>query len=300
MASDTRIGFLGLGGMGRGIVRNLLAKGYVVTAFDRNPAAVKQAVDLGATRAASVAEAAKGCDILMLCLSTAEDVETVLLGEGGALALMRSGAMLIDHTTTNPDTVSRLSATAVHFGIRFLEAPLTRTPEHAWDGKVNILLGASASDREGAASIFSCYAENVFHVGEAGAAIRLKLIHNYIALANVATWSEGLALAAKEGLDLRKIYEVISSGGANSGMFQIYAPKTLDGDFTPVMSLANGAKDLRYYVRWAESAGVPTFISNAVYQCYQLAKAIGHGEEGCQAIIKPLEQLLGVEARVKL
>jgi 3-hydroxyisobutyrate dehydrogenase-like beta-hydroxyacid dehydrogenase len=298
ITAETRIGFVGLGGMGGGIVKNLVEKGRAVSVIDRSKDAVDRAVGFGAVPAQDLRALATASDVLMFCVSTAEDVEELVLGEGGALAAMQPGSVLIDHTTTRPETVEKFAAACARAGVTFIEAPLTRTPRHAWIGKINILLGASEADREVLQPIFSCYAENVFHIGEVGKAIRLKLIHNYIAFANVASWCEGFALAAKEGLDLKKLYDIISAAGANSGMLQLYGMDVLNGDFSPVMSLANAQKDVRYYVRWAESVGLPAFLGEAVHQSYVLASTMGHGQEGCQAVIKPLERLLGVEARL--
>ena len=110
---------------------------------------------------------------------------------------------------------------------------------------------------------FEFYAENIFHIGPLGHAIRLKLIHNYIAFANVAAWCEGFALAAKDGLDLSQVITIISAAGGKSGMLDLYGQATLDGDFTPLMSLANARKDVRYYARWLEEAGLPGFMADA-------------------------------------
>jgi 3-hydroxyisobutyrate dehydrogenase-like beta-hydroxyacid dehydrogenase len=146
--------------------------------------------------------------------------------------------------------------------------------------------------------VFDCYAENVFHVGPSGHAIRLKLIHNYIAFANVAAFCEGFALAAHEGLDMTKVIGIISAAGGKSGMMDLYGEKTLRRDFTPYMSLANAQKDVKYYARWLEEAGLPGFMAESVHQTYALAAGLGHADEGCTAVIKAYEHLSGTEARL--
>ncbi|MEE8285852.1 MAG: NAD-binding protein, partial [Gammaproteobacteria bacterium] len=180
----------------------------------------------------------------------------------------------------------------------FAEAPMTRTPMHADRGEVNVLYGGSAQLLERLRPLFDCYAENVFHVGPLTHAIKLKLIHNFIAFANVASWCEGFALAAKEGLDMAQVIDIISSAGGKSGMMDLYGRSTLQRDFEPLMSLANAMKDVGYYVEWLEDAGLPAFMASAVHQTYALAAIMGHAEESCTAVIKAYERLSGVEARL--
>ena len=295
---DGKVGFIGLGGMGRGLVKNMLAKGVAVTVTDLDAQAVARAVAQGASAAASIEAMAQEAEVLAICVTTAEVVQELTLGEGGALRRMRAGSVLLDHTTTHPEHVARMQRACAEAGLLYCEAPMTRTPMHAERGEVNVLYGGEAALLERLRPLFDCYAENVFHVGPAGHAIRLKLIHNYIAFANVAAWCEGFALAAKEGLDMSKVIGIISAAGGKSGMMDLYGQKTLERDFTPHMSLANAEKDLRYYARWLEAAGLPAFMAEAVHQTYALASIMGFAEEGCTAVIKAYEELTGVEARL--
>jgi 2-hydroxy-3-oxopropionate reductase len=291
------IGFIGLGGMGRGLVKNLVAKGVSVTAYDINP----DARALARVQGAAIAESLSGfgdCRIVMICVNTAEDVEVLLTGPDGLLASRKPGFVIVDHTTGNPQMVDRLSRLVTAAGGAYAEAPMTRTPKHADAGQVNVLFGGDATLLEQLRPYFSRYAENVFHVGPLGHAIRIKLIHNYIAFANVASWCEGFALAAKDGLDLTQLITIISAAGGKSGMLDLYGQSTLDGDFTPLMSLANARKDVRYYARWLEDAGLPGFMAEAVHQTYRQAALLGHDAESCTAVIKAYEAVTGVDARV--
>ena len=292
-----RIGFVGLGGMGRGLVRNMAAHGLDVTAHDIDPARVEEAVALGA-RAGDVAGMAASSDVLAVCVTTAEAVQAFALGREGALARMPEGAVFLDHTTVSADHVDLMRAACAEAGVLYAEAPMTRTPAHAWRGEVNVLFGGEAELLERLRPVFDTYAENVFHVGPAGHAIRLKLIHNYIAFANVAAWCEGFALAAHEGLDMSKVIGIVSAAGGRSGMMDLYGEATLRRDFAPHMSLANAQKDVRYYAEWLERAGLPGFMARSVHQTYALASIMGHEAEGCTAVIKAYEELTGTEARL--
>jgi 3-hydroxyisobutyrate dehydrogenase-like beta-hydroxyacid dehydrogenase len=264
------VGFIGLGGMGRGLVKNLVAKGVPVSAYDLNPAAIAVAESFGAT-AASVQEIRDNCRIIMICVNEAEDVEALMTARDGLLADPAAGFIIVDHTTGSPQMVAKLDRMVREAGGRYAEAPMTRTPKHA---------------------------DDIFHIGPLGHAIRLKLIHNYIAFANVAAWCEGFALAAKDGLDLSQVISIVSAAGGRSGMLDLYGQATLDGDFTPLMSLANARKDVRYYARWLEDAGLPGFMAEAVHQTYRQAALLGHDGESCTAVIKAYEAVTGVDARV--
>jgi 3-hydroxyisobutyrate dehydrogenase-like beta-hydroxyacid dehydrogenase len=296
--ADLSVGFIGLGGMGRGLVKNLLEHGTRVVAYDIDSSALDLVVGLGAHRGNDAVEIAARADVFAICVTTAETVQSLALGEGGALSVMRPGSVFLDHTTVSPEHVDLMRAACQARGVDYAEAPMTRTPAHADRGEVNVLFGGSAELLERLRPLFETYAENIFHVGPAGHAIRLKLIHNYIAFANVASWCEGFALAAREGLDMRKVIGIISAAGGKSGMMDLYGEATLLRDFTPHMSLANAQKDVRYYARWLEGAGLPGFMAEAVHQTYALATAMGHGDEGCTAVIKAYEELTGVEARL--
>ncbi len=295
MAYTGRIGFVGLGGMGGGLTKNLLAHGLPVSVLDRRSAAVETAVARGARAAASMSDLARGCDVLMVCVNTADDSESLILG---VLDELQSGQIVVEHTTTNPESIERLDAAVRATGAEFAEAPMTRTPLHANRGEVNVLYGGTPELLEKLRPLFDCYAENVFHVGPLTHAIKLKLIHNYIAFANVASWCEGFALAAREGLDMTQVIDIISSAGGKSGMMDLYGRSTLERDFEPLMSLANATKDVGYYVDWLKTAGLPAFMASAVHQTYALAAIMGYSEESCTAVIKAYERLTGVEARL--
>ncbi|WP_226579243.1 NAD(P)-dependent oxidoreductase [Acuticoccus sediminis] len=296
-AAGPAIAFVGLGGMGRGLVKNMALKGLAVTATDMRPERVDEAVSFGAVAGSDPVAMAAEADIFGICITTAEAVQDLAIRRG-VLDAMRPGAVFLDHTTVSPSHVDLMRQECERRGLRYCEAPMTRTPAHADRGEVNVLFGGDADLLEELRPVFATYAENIFHVGPAGHAIRLKLIHNYIAFANVASFCEGFALAAREGLDMTKVIGIISAAGGKSGMMDLYGELTLKRDFTPHMSLANAQKDVRYYAEWMNEAGLPAFMSRSVEQTYALASIMGHADEGCTAVIKAYEELTGIEARL--
>lgn len=293
-----RIGLIGLGGMGQGLAKNLLLNGADLLVSDLDEEKVAVATARGAKTSGDLKELAGQVDVLAICITTAEAVRHITMGPDGALAAMKPGSVLLDHTTVSAEHVDIMRAACAEAGVDYAEAPMTRTPAHADRGEVNVLFGGDAALLERLRPVFDAYAENIFHVGPAGHAIRLKLIHNYIAFANVAAFCEGFALAAKEGLDMDKVIGIISAAGGKSGMMDLYGEATLRRDFTPHMSLANARKDVRYYAEWLEKAGLPGFMAQSVHQTYALASIMGHDDEGCTAVIKAYEELTGVPARL--
>lgn len=295
--NNNRIGFVGLGGMGRGVVKNMALNGLSVTATDIDASKVADVQQYGVAAGGSINEIAAASDVFGMCVSTAEVVQQLVLGDGGALSHMQRGAIFLDHTTVSVDHVDKMRSACSDRGIHYAEAPMTRTPKHADVGQVNVLYGGSEALLERLRPVFETYAENIFHVGPDGHGIRLKLIHNYIAFANVASFCEGFALAAKDGLDMTKVIDIVSAAGGKSGMMDLYGELTLKRDFTPHMPLTYAQKDVRYYAEWLESAGMPGFMAQSINQTYAMASAMGHGDEGCTAVIKAYEALSGVEAR---
>ena len=299
MAFGEQVGFVGLGGMGRGLVKNLLKHGVAVTVHDLDEGAIERAVSLGAERATSRGELASSSDVLAICVTTADVVQSLTLGAGGMLAYMRPGTVLLDHTTTSPSHVDRMREACAECSVEYCEGPMTRTPMHADRGEVNVLYGGDEALLERLRPMFACYAENVFHVGPAGHAIRIKLIHNYIAFANVASWCEGFALAARDGLDLDKVIGIISAAGGRSGMLDLYGQATLERDFTPHMSLANALKDVRYYAEWLESTGLPSGLAEAVCGAYEAAAREGHAERGLHGSNQILRASAGSRSKAR-
>ena len=177
----------------------------------------------------------------------------------------------------------------------FIDAPLTRTPVEAEAGRLNVMVGAEPEDFARLQPVLRCFAENVFHAGGPGAGHTVKLLSNFIAQAICTATAEAFAVGKKAGVDPRRLVEVVSAGGANSGLFQAMA-KTLDGDLTGLrFELDNARKDIRYYTHLAEDLAVPTVVGEGVHQSLVLASALGHGRKFVPALVQAQEQLAGTQ-----
>ena len=292
-----RIGFIGASGlMGHGIAKNLQAKGHPLSiTVHRNRDRVADLLAAGATQAASFAELAKGNDIVFLCVTGSPQVEAAVLGESGLLAGAKAGLIVVDCSTSEPDSTTKLRERCAAADVHFVDAPLARTPVEAELGKLNVMIGATPETFATLEPVLKRFAENVIHVGGPGAGHIIKLLNNFIAQAICTATAEAFAVGQKAGVDLNKLVALISAGAVNSGLFQAMA-KTLQGDLGGLkFELDNARKDIRYYTHLAEGMNVPTVVGEAVHQSLALASALGHGKKFVPSLVEAQEQLTGAK-----
>ena len=297
--SKQRIGYIGVGLMGHGAAKNILEKGYSVTIMGhRNRAPVDDLVALGAHEATTPAAVAQASDVLFLCLPSTVEVEQAIYGENGVLEGASKGLIVVDSTTADPVSTRRIGADLAKKGVRMADAPVGRTPKEAEAGKLSTFIGGEPQTVRELKPIIECYADTIIEAGELGAGHTLKLLNNFISIGTSAVIAEALATAAKLGVDLRKLYDVVSAGGGNSKMFQMMMPWVLDGDDSHLKGpLRIAGKDMRYYAKLAESAPAAAFIAQAVNQTYQLANIQGHGNRFMPVLPGILAELNGCKIR---
>jgi 3-hydroxyisobutyrate dehydrogenase-like beta-hydroxyacid dehydrogenase len=292
-----RIGFVGIGLMGHGIAKNLVTKGYPLTLrLHRNRKAADDLLAAGAKEVGSYAELARASDIVFLCVTGAPQVEEVMFSADGIASAARNGLVVIDTSTSEPATTTKTREALAPKGVRFVDAPLARTPVEAEAGKLNIMVGADDATFEELKPVLGAFCENVIHAGPAGHGLVLKLINNFIAQAICTASAEACAAAVKSGLSLQKLHAVISAGAVNSGLFQMVVGKMLEsGDLSGLkFTLANAAKDLRYYTHFTESMMLPSIIGEAVHQSLVTANALGLGDRYVPSLIEAQEKLTGL------
>ena len=180
------------------------------------------------------ADLARGNDIVFLCVTGAPQVEEIVNGKDGLASAAQRGLIVIDTSTSEPSTTAKMREELAAKGVLFVDAPLARTPVEAEQGRLNIMVGADDATFENLKPVFSAFCENIVHAGPPGHGLVLKLINNFIAQAIATATAEACAAAAKSGLSLRKLHEVISAGAVNSGIFQMIVGKMLEnkGDLT--------------------------------------------------------------------
>ena len=293
--AKARVGFIGLGLMGHGMAKNLVAKGFpLVVKVNRDRSRLADIVAAGAREASTNAEVARSADVVILCVNGSPEVEAVVLGEHGLLEGARDGLMVVDTSTSEPGSTQRMREALAARGTRFIDAPLARTPREAEEGRLNSMVGAEPGDLERIRPVLAAFCENIFHVGPPGAGHTLKLVNNFMALTIAASVAEAFAVAAKAGVRLESLVDVVSQGAINSNLFQMIGRGAAEGDLTRMkFSIRNAAKDMRYYTHLAESLPVASFVGEAVHQSYAQAVAMGLGDRLVPSLLEAQEQLTG-------
>src|SRR5438876_1662409 len=226
-----RLGYIGVGLMGHGAAKNMLQNGYPLTIMGhRNRAPVDDLVALGAREVKTAADVARASDVLFLCLPSTVEVEHTIYGAGGVLEGAARGLIVVDSTTADPRSTQRIGADLAKQGIRMADAPLGRTPKESEAGKLSTFIGGDPETVRELKPIIECYADTIIEAGVLGAGHTLKLINNFIAIGTSGVIAEALATATKLGVDLSKLYEVVSAGGGNGQMYQMLMPGVLVAD----------------------------------------------------------------------
>ena len=261
-----KIGMVGIGLMGHGIARNIAKHGYPLVVLEH---AGNQPLDelraAGATSEASVKALAAQVDVLILCVTGTPQVEAVLLGPGGALESLRPGTVVIDCSTAVPSSTERVAQAVQAAGGRFLDAPMTRTPKEAHEGRLNLLVGGDAILFDECRPLLACFAENITHAGPVGAGHRMKLLHNYVSLGFVALLAEAGACAQRAGVAPEVLVDVLAKGGGGGAALERLRPYLTAQDASGLrFSMSNALKDLGYYNAMAEDTGAARQIAAAV------------------------------------
>jgi len=292
---NPRIGFIGIGMMGHGMAKNLLAKGFPLTfRVHRDRSRIGDLVSLGAKEASSAAAVAAASDVVILCVTGSPQVEENVQGAEGILAAARPGLIVIDTSTSEPGSTAKIREALAAKGAAFVDAPLARTPKEAEEGRLNAMVGADDETFARVRPVLAAFCENIFHVGPWGAGHTLKLVNNFMAMTIVASIAEAFAVASKAGVRLDKLFEVVSLGAINSPIFQMMGGGAVAGDLTRMkFSIVNAAKDMRYYTHLAESLPVASFVGEAVHQSFAQAVAMGLGERLVPSMIEAQEKLSG-------
>jgi 3-hydroxyisobutyrate dehydrogenase-like beta-hydroxyacid dehydrogenase len=274
-----RIGIVGVGLMGLGIASNVLKKGYRLGFLDHpgnQPTA--SLVEGGATRFSSARELASASDVVILVVTGAPQVEAVLAGPDGVIAGLRQGAVVIDCSTSLPETTRAMAALVEQAGAAMLDAPMTRTPKEAAEGRLNLLVGGDAALFEQMQPLLRAFAENITHAGGIGAGHALKLVHNYVSLGTIAVVAEAAAAAETAGIDPAVLVSVLAKGGGGGVALDRLTPFILGKDPSNLrFTVANAAKDIDYYASMATAQASAAGVATAIRDAYAGQVTAGEG-----------------------
>lgn len=288
--SKPRIAFLGLGIMGSGMARRLLVNGFPLTVFNRNADKSKPFAAEGARVASSPREAAAQADIVISMVADDVAARSLWLGENGALAAARPGAVCIECSTVTVKWARELAAAAAREKCEFLDAPVTGSKNQSAAGELNFLVGGDAASLEKVRPVFAAMGKAVVHLGPTGSGAMVKLINNFVCGVQIASLAEALAMIERGGLDRAKAMEVLTSGAPGGPLVKAVSARMTTPDFTPNFLLRLMAKDLGYAIQEGEKLSVKLVTAKAALDDFQKAIAAGHGEKDIAAVVEPFRK----------
>lgn len=293
----TAIAFIGLGTMGAPMAANLLRRNYSVTVYNRSPGKADELLPLGAIVAASPIDAAKNADVVISIISNDSAVEEVYYGENGLLNGLKPGSVVIDSSTISPALARRLASDIAAKGASFLDAPVTGSKDGAIAGTLLFMVGGDKAVVEANREIFLAMGREIIYMGESGTGATAKLCHNTIVGINAAGLIEGMAIAAKGGLDMEAFVRIVQGGGAASKQAELKGPKILANDYSVQFSLALMLKDLKLSTALSDGMGVPTPLLGVAKSLFQAGQAKGYGDDDLAALAHVYEEWIGRQIR---
>jgi 3-hydroxyisobutyrate dehydrogenase len=287
----SRVGFIGLGLMGKPMSKRILQAGHELTVFNRSRAPVEELAALGARAAQSPREVAEKSEFVVLMLPDSPDVEKVVLGGNGVCEGAGEGSIVIDMSTVSPFTEIKIAEVLRQRGVYYLDAPVTGSTPAAEAGTLTIMVGGPREAFDRSLPILQCMGKNIHYMGNNGAGQFAKLCNQIAVSLNLLGTCEALLLASKAGLDPLKVIEVLGSGAGSSWQLVNLGPKIVAKDFTPGFKAEHLRKDLRILSEVSEQLGLPLFGTAVAYQLVKSLVENGMGKCGTQSLITILEQL---------
>ncbi len=289
-----KVGMVGIGMMGHGIATNVQKAGYPLSVLD-HPG--NQPLDTLVARGVNVVGAldqlVTDSDVLIFCVTGSAQLEDLFFQENGVLDALAPGTVVIDCSTAIPSSTQRIAQRVMDKGGHYLDAPMTRTPKEAATGTLNLLVGGDKQVYDAMRPLLDSFAETVTHVGEAGAGHRMKLLHNYVSLGTLALLSEAAMCASQSGLDSSVLVDVLQHGGGGGAALERLKPWLLEDDPSALrFTLANAAKDLRYYATMADEIGSEHVIADAILTTYTQA-----AEQAPERYVPEVSAVLGRETK---
>lgn len=288
-----KVGFIGLGIMGKPMAKNLLMAGYNLMVWDIVGKAADELVETGAKKARSTKEIAEYCDVIITMLPDGPQVKEVVLGEEGMLTYLKSGALLIDMSSISPVVTGELQKALKEKGVRLLDAPVSGAELKAIDGSLAIMVGGDEKDFQDALPLFEIMGGKITLVGPSGSGSACKLTNQIIIAVSMAAVCEAFMLAKKSGCDLEKVLEAISTGFAGSTMLDSTVPRILARNYEPGFRINLHKKDLTNAMNAALSCGAPVPLTENLLNVMKELSEGGDGNSDNSSIAKYYEKIAG-------
>ncbi len=289
------VGFIGVGIMGQGMVRNLGKAGSKPLIWNRTREKVEDLLKEGFVMAEDPVAVAKRSDVIITCVSDTPDVQEVLLGEKGVIHGVKAGSLVIDMSTISPQATVEMGERLAEKDVHMLDAPISGGSEGAAKGTLSIMVGGEAEDVKRAMPLFEAMGKAITHVGPLGSGQKVKLVNQILVVVNALAVSEALVFAQAADLDLEKTLEAVVPGAAGSWMLANRGPQVVKRDWRPGFTIDLQQKDLCLVLEAADQLGSPVLGTSLVFNLYRTLQKEGLGAEGNHALVKALERLSGIE-----
>lgn len=289
-----KIGWIGTGIMGRSMAEHLIRAGYSLQVYNRTASKADSLVSQGA-KFCSIPELSATSDVVFTMAGYPKDVEEIILGPDGVLNHLKSGGLLIDHTSSSPSLAVKISKLALEKNIEVLDAPVSGGDIGARDGKLAIMVGGSENAFRRGLEFMKFYGSNIELIGEAGSGQHTKITNQIVIAGNMIGMVEGITYACIAGLDVQKVVQLISTGAAMSFSLKVLAPRVLNGDLEPGFFIEHFVKDLGMALEECKRMNLALPGLSMANQFYISMMSNGEGKKGTQALIKVLERLNGIK-----
>ena len=296
MSAKLKATIIGLGSMGLGMAHSILKAGIETHGFDLNPASIAAFVAAGGIAGTSATEAAKNCDILVMVVVNAEQTRSILFGAAGAAQVMKPGGVVISCATMSPDNARSLANEAAALGLLYLDAPMSGGAVKAAAGELTFMASGSPEAFERAQTVLDAVAGKVYRLGDtAGIGASFKMVNQLLAGVHIAAACEAVTFAARLGLDLEKVFEVITASAGNSWMFENRVPHILEGDYSPRSAISIFTKDLGIVSDMGRKEKFPLQIASTALQMFLMTAASGMGDDDDSSVARMIAHVTGLE-----
>ncbi len=290
----TKIGFIGLGNMGGPMAKNIVKAGYPLIVFDLKKALMSALVKEGAQAAASMQEVGQRSEIILTSLPSLEASEAVWLGRGGVLEEAKPKSIFVELSTVSPDFVKNLHARASGKGIDVVDAGISGGVKPAEEGTLTLMVGGRKEVFEKLLPLLQAIGKKIYHVGDIGAGMIVKLVNNAIGHINVVAFIECVSVGLKAGIDIQTLYDVISQGTGSSKQFETrFKDRIMKKNYEAGMKLDLVYKDSKLMEDLASQLGMPIFLAGVAHQVFEMGRSRGMGEKDYAALMKLWDEFRG-------
>jgi 2-hydroxy-3-oxopropionate reductase len=289
-----RVGFIGLGVMGKAMATRIARNGYPLTVFDIQKEPLAEMEKLGARVAESAGEVGKKSDTIIVMVRDYQQVKDVVLPPDGALSGMRQGTTLIITSTITPQDVVDMESVAREHGVSVIDSPVSGGRARAEDASLALMVGGDDAVVKKNEDVLKAMGSNVFHVGKVGQGQAMKIINQILVSANIASVAEAIVMAEKLGINLQTMYDVITKGAGTSEVLQMMGPSMLAKDYTPRATVDIFVKDTGIIMDTVRALDISLPVFSAVYQVYRMARTRGLGPKDATSVLQLIEEFAGI------